>query len=118
MRTRRNVMIRTVATLCGDIAIGVAMASACAWLIEVAALGIFLSFLLWVLTAILALAFSQHVLHPAAHLLLSDRKLDGFLDASTGLVHLLGRLNTAAGQKTWGLVREQFRHWRTAPKPA
>jgi hypothetical protein len=74
--SRRNIIIRTVATLCGDVATGVAMASAALWIIQAATLGLFLSFLLWLLSAILALAFSQYVVHPAASVLLSDRKLD------------------------------------------
>ena len=50
MRTsRRNVFIRSITGLCGDIAVGFAMASACVWIIEAASLGLFLSFLLWLI---------------------------------------------------------------------
>jgi hypothetical protein len=83
--SRRNIIIRTVATIAGDIAVGVAMASACVWIIEAAALGLFLSFLLWLLTAILSLALSQYVIHPAVKVLLSDSKLDLAVDAVTVL---------------------------------
>ena len=76
MTARINIFIRAVASVTGDITIGYAMASACIWVIQAAALGLFLSFLLWLLTIIASLAFSQHALHPAVALLLSDRKLD------------------------------------------
>ena len=56
MSSRRNTVIRTVAALCGDIAVGVALATACGWVIEAAALGLFLSFLLWLVGTLLALA--------------------------------------------------------------
>ncbi len=81
MSSRRNTVIRTVAALCGDIAVGVALATACAWVIEAAALGLFLSFLLWLVGTLLALALSQYLVHPAVQLVLSDRKLDGAVDA-------------------------------------
>lgn len=85
MSSRRNHLIRTVATVCGDIAVGVAMASACVWLIEAATLGLFLSFLVWLLAAILSLALSQYVVHPLCNALLTDRKLDLAVDALSGL---------------------------------
>lgn len=81
--SRRNVIIRTVATITGDIATGVAVASACIWLIETAALGLFLSFLVWLLGTLAALALSQYVVHPALTALLSDSKLDLAVDAVT-----------------------------------
>ena len=84
--SRRNVIIRTVATVAGDIATGVAVASACIWIIESAALGLFLSFLIWLIGTLLALALSQYVVHPALTTLLSDSKLDLAVDA----VMLLG----------------------------
>ena len=76
MTARHNLLVRSITTLTGDIAIGFAMASACAWIIQYAALGLFLSFLLWLLAIVIALAISQYALHPAAAVLLSDRKLD------------------------------------------
>ncbi len=66
MSARINIFIRAVASVTGDITIGYAMASACIWVIQAAALGIFLSFLLWLLTIIASLAFSQHALHPGS----------------------------------------------------
>ena len=81
--SRRNIIIRTVATIVGDIAAGVAIASVAIWIIQAATLGLFLSFLLWLLAAIASLAFSQYVIHPAVKVLLSDCKLDLAVDAVT-----------------------------------
>lgn len=81
--SRRNVIIRTVSTIAGDIATGLAVASACVWIIESAALGLFLSFLLWLIGTLLALALSQYVVHPALTVMLSDSKLDLAVDAVT-----------------------------------
>jgi hypothetical protein len=89
MSSRRNIIIRTVATICGDIAIGVAVASTALWIIETAALGLFLSFLVWLLAALAALALSQYVLHPAAKAAMSDKKLDIAVDAMSGLAERL-----------------------------
>lgn len=80
-KSRRNAIIRTVAVIAGDIATGVAVASVCAWLIETAALGLFLSFLVWLVGVVAALAFSQYVVHPAAKVLLCDHKLDAAVRA-------------------------------------
>jgi hypothetical protein len=93
--SRRNVIIRTITTLSGDIAIGVALASACIWIIETAALGLFLSFLVWLLGALAALALSQYVLHPALTATLSDRKLDLVVSTVTGLADRLTRFTRA-----------------------
>ena len=91
--SRRNTIIRTVATITGDIAAGLAMASVAAWLIETATLGLFLSFIVWLLATIAALALSQLVVHPVVKTLLSDRKLDMVATALTGWV---SRLNSPA----------------------
>lgn len=85
MSSRRNTLIRTVAAVCGDIAVGVAVASACLWLIEVASLGAFLSFLLWLAGSLIALVLSQYVVHPVVQLVLSDRKLDDTVEVMSGL---------------------------------
>jgi hypothetical protein len=74
--TRRNDIIRTVAAITGDLAVGVTLASVATWVIETAALGVFLSFLVWLIYAVAALALSQFVIHPAVTALASDRKLD------------------------------------------
>ena len=87
--SRRNILIRTVATITGDIAVGVACASAAIWIIETAALGLFLSFLIWLLAGIAALALSQFVVHPATKVLLSDKKLDLAVNAVSGLADRL-----------------------------
>ncbi len=96
MTSRRNTLIRTVATVTGDIAAGVAVASACLWLIEAAALGLFLSFMVWLLGALIALALSQYVVHPTVAILLSSRKLDVGIDALTGLADRITRLTRSA----------------------
>ena len=89
MSSRRNILIRTVATITGDIAVGVACASVAVWIIETAALGLFLSFLAWLLAGIAALALSQFVVHPATKVLLSDKKLDLAVNAFAGLADRL-----------------------------
>ena len=83
--SRRNIIIRSIASIVGDITVGVAFASAAVWIIESAALGLFLSFLVWLLAGIAALAFSQHIFHPTAKVVLSDQKLDMACNAITGL---------------------------------
>ena len=95
MSPRRHVLIRSITGLCGDIAIGVALASTCAWIIEAASLGLFLSFLLWILALLASLMLSQLVLHPALAVLLCDRKLDAGLVV---LARLADEVNTAGGQ--------------------
>ena len=105
MSSRRNTVIRTVAALCGDIAVGVALATACAWVIEAAALGLFLNFLLWLVGTLLALALSQYLVHPAVQLVLSDRKLDGAVDALSGLASVA---RGATDQVATGITRCLF----------
>ena len=89
MTSRRNLIIRTVATVCGDVATGVAVAAAAVWIIESATLGLFLSFLIWLLAAIAALTLSQYVVQPALNVVLSDQKLDMAVDAVTSLADRL-----------------------------
>ena len=108
MNARRNFLIRSIATVTGDIAIGYAMASACIWIIQYAALSAFISFMLWLLTIVLSLAISQYALHPALTVLLSDRKLDRGLAVTADAV----RTGTAAAKQLWGWaqqVRADFR---------
>ncbi|MBY4594164.1 hypothetical protein K3217_01240 [bacterium BD-1] len=83
--SRRNILVRSMAVLAGDVATGVALATACVWMIEAAALGLFLSFLVWLLGLALSLALSQYLVHPAVRLVLSDRKLDGAVFAVQSL---------------------------------
>lgn len=90
--SRRNILIRTVSTIVCDIAAGVALASVALWIIQAATLGIFLSFLLWLLAAIVSLAFSQFVVHPTVKVLLSDSKLDLAVDAVTVLAGRVAQL--------------------------
>jgi hypothetical protein len=97
---RRNLFIRSVATVAGDVAIGYAMASTCVWIVHSAALGLFLTFLLWLLAIALALALSQYVLHPAVAFALSDRKLDRGIAALSDLAQY-----TSAGAPLWQQLR-------------
>ena len=96
--SRRNILIRSVATIVGDIATGFAVASACVWLIEAATLGIFLSFLVWLLGTLVALALLQYVVHPTLTVVLSDAKLDLAVEAVSGLADRLTRFARSAMQ--------------------
>ena len=98
MSSRRNILIRTVATVVGDIAVAMAMASACIWLIEAATLGLFLSFLVWLLGSLIALALSQYVVHPAVAIVLSSQKLDDGINALNGLSDRVTRFMRSALQ--------------------
>ena len=89
--SRRNVIIRSVATLAGDIAVGVAVGTACAWIIATASLGLFLSFLLWLLGLLLSLALSQYLVHPAVNAMLSDRKLEDVVLVASTFSKYIGR---------------------------
>ena len=100
--SRRNTLIRTVASVCGDITAGTAMAAVCIWVIESAALGLFLSFLIWLLGTLLALAVSQYVVHPTVNSLLSDRKLDLAADA---FIDLAAVVHGVGAQVTDGITR-------------
>ena len=112
--TRRNTLIHTVAAACGDIAAGVAVAAACVWLIEAATLGLFLSFLVWLLGALIALALSQYVVHPLAAMLLSSHKLDDGLGALTDLAREAARVGPKAAQQLCGRFMPGARHPDTA----
>lgn len=89
---RRILLVRTVGTLCADLAVGIAVASAVSWVIQAASLGLFLSFLLWMLGAIVALALSQYLVHPVAKVLLSDHKLDLAFNVIDDFAGQAGRL--------------------------
>lgn len=94
--SRRNALIRTVAAITGDVAAGVAIASVAVWLIETAALGLFLSFLVWLLAAIASLTLSQFVVHPLVAAVTSDAKLDLAVNAVTGLAERINLFARAA----------------------
>ena len=102
MNSRRNFFIRSIATVLGDASIGFAMASACVWVIQSAALSVFLSFLLWLLTIVLSLALSQYVMHPAVAALLCDRKLDQSFAVTAGAV----RRGAEASKASWGWAQQ------------
>ena len=114
MSSRRIFFIRSISTVAGDTAIGFALASACLWIIQSAALGLFLSFLLWLLAIVLSLALSQHVLHPAFALLLSDRKLDRSLAVTADAL----RTGAAAALALWGYMRQHGLELRSFIKTA
>lgn len=111
MSSRRNILIRTITAFTGDVATALAMATACAWLIQTAALGLFLSFMLWLLGVLLSLAISQYVIHPSTQLLLSDRKLDEGLAVATGLVEVLAHLGDKARQGLWSTLQQGVGHF-------
>lgn len=109
MSARRNLFIRSIATVAGDIAVGFAMASTCVWIIQYAALGLFLSFLLWLLAIATALAFSQYILHPATAALLSDHKLDQAIAVTSDAM----RSTTDLAWRLW----QQVQSLRPASRP-
>jgi hypothetical protein len=111
MSSRRNYFIRVTGALLGNLAIGTALASACAWVIEAAALGIFLSFLLWLVTIIATLALSQYVVHPLANAVLSDHKLDDAVDAVQSLARELTRFAQGSSTPPWDFLRSSFGHY-------
>lgn len=104
-RERRKALIRTVAALTGDLAVGVAFTSACAWVISAAALGAFMTFLAWLIAALLWLVVSQHLVHPSVQFLLSDQKLDAVVDTARGLSDVFVVMGTAAGHELWQAAR-------------
>ena len=110
MTSRRNILIRTVAAVSGDIATGIAMAAACVWLIEAAALGLFLSFLLWLLSALIALAFSQYVVHPAVAVMLSNRKLDDGIKALNNMADQATLVGKQIAQHLWNRFMPTAQH--------
>jgi hypothetical protein len=114
LNSRRNYFIRSIATVTGDLATGYAMASACVWIIQSAALGLFLSFLLWLLAIAVSLAFSQYVLHPAITVLLCDRKLDQSLAVTADAV----RTGAEAAKQLWGYIQQHGIDLRSFRKTA
>lgn len=105
---RRNFFIRTLAAFAGDFAIGFSLAVACSWVIQYAALGLFLSFLLWIVAIVIALALSQHVVHPLVATVLSDHKLDDAIDAVSSLAESVTHFARGAGSPAWDHLRGSF----------
>jgi heme/copper-type cytochrome/quinol oxidase subunit 4 len=99
MNHRNQTLYRTVATLTGDITIGLLFSSICIWIINFAALGIFLSFLAWLIVTILAMAASQYLIHPTVNFLLSDRKLESAVQKVHGLTGVFIQVGHAAAEK-------------------
>ena len=99
MRTKdsafRYSVIRSMVSLAGDLGAGIAVAATCSWVIETATLGLFLSFLIWLLGLIVSLALSQHVVHPTVRFVLADDKFDRGLNTASAL---FDHLNTPAAQ--------------------
>jgi hypothetical protein len=111
--SRRNVIVRCVTSMVGDIALAVAVVAGCAWIIEAASLGFFLAFLVWLMATLAALAFSQLVLHPVVNMILSDRKFDDTVDTLVGLVQSFDAIGgealdsaTRHAKSAWARVRK------------
>ena len=117
MYSRRHLFIRTVAAFAGDFAVGFAMASACIWVIQAAALGLFLSFLLWLLAAIAALSLSQYVVHPVVSFALSDHKVDQAIDMGARLVRSASELGRELGSPSWRQLRQGFGRFASSMAP-
>lgn len=115
MNDRQRIFIRTVSALAGDIAVGLLFASACVWIINFAALGIFLSFLLWLLGAILTMAASEYLIHPTVAFLLSDKKLEETLRRAHGLTDVFMQFGYRAAEamadKAASAASSQFVPW-------
>lgn len=115
MTERQRAFIRTISALAGDIAVGLLFASVCVWIINIAALGIFLSFLMWMLGAFLAMAVSQYLIHPTVNFLLSDRKLEETLRRAYGLTDLFMQVGSKAAdslvQKAASAAASHFTPW-------
>ena len=85
MNSRHSFWVRSIGGVAGDYAVGYALASACVWIIQTASLGLFMSFLLWIVAALLALAMSQYLVRPAISFALADDKLDRGIAVLSGL---------------------------------
>lgn len=111
-------IVRSAASIAGDIAMASAVASACSWLIQSATLGLFLAFLVWLLGLMLALALSQYVVHPAMQWLLADDKLSRGFAAADELTRwastLAGQANQPAVRGWLDRLSQSVRRWRTA----
>ena len=115
---RRKAMIRMLASISGDVAVGMVLASACMWMIHIAAWGIFLSFLAWLIAAVLALVISQYVVHPTVKFVLSDRKFDDVTRRVFGLTELFYAQGIRSSQDIWHTLKRTAgtvqSRWRTA----
>lgn len=103
---RRNTFIRSLAAVTGDIAVGLAFAAACSWVIQAAAFGLFVSFLMWLIASLLCLAVSQYVVHPSVRFLLSDSKLEDVVNTLAGLSDAAAYLGSRSGQQVWSAVKD------------
>ena len=110
-KTRRNFWVRTIAGITGDLAVGVAMANACIWIIQTATLGLFLSFLLWIVTILLSMVISQYAVHPAVKFALSDNKLDRGIEVLSSLACVAADLGISA--PTWLHLRQRVGRFTT-----
>lgn len=102
---RRNAIIRSVAGVTGDITIGIALASTCIWIINTAALGLFLSFLVWLIGTLVGLAISQYAVYPAINFALSDRKLDRGVEVLSAWAARANAITKDAGAPAWQQLR-------------
>ncbi len=110
--SRRNFFIRAIATIAGDLAAGCAMASACTWVIQAAAVGLFMSFVLWLMALVASLALSQFVVHPITTTLLSDHKLDEGAAALSRVLHSSAGVAADVWQWAQALRPERVRYAR------
>ena len=107
-RARRHALIRSVAALTGDVVVGATLAAAVTWLINTATLGIFVSFLTWLLASLVWLVASQYAVFPAVGFLLSDSKLEAMADGMGALRSVFGAASAAAGRDLWRGLSRQF----------
>lgn len=116
MNDRKKILFRTLAALTGDMLIGITISGACLWLINVASLGLFLAFLLWLVAIVVSMALSQYVVHPTVHFVLSDHKLDEVIRGSQGMTNAVMRAGAQMGEHVLrGIVRQKVQsfkpHW-------
>ena len=106
-KARRRALIRSVAALTGDVVVAATLAAAVTWLLNTATLSIFLSFLAWLVAALVWLIASQYVVYPAVGFLFSDSKLEAAAEAMGSLRGVFGAASSAAGRDLWhGLSRQ------------
>lgn len=117
-RQWRYATLRAMASLAGDIALATAVAGACSWLIQSAALGLFLAFLVWLLGLILSLALSQYLVHPTVQWVMADDKLSRGFDAAaefgTWAANLAAQANSPVVRSWFDRISVAAQRWRSA----
>lgn len=90
----RNTLIRLAVSYVAGAALGLAFANACTWVITTASLGLFLSFLVWLLGALMLVGtcFTANALVLDA---LTDRRIDAVCNTTRGwLTSMRAKLTT------------------------